>query len=116
MGNTYAPILIGLTSGLLVAIGGAWKDTKWEPFNWFTFARSPVVAAVWSFVIYAVAPQTHWFLLGLSSVGAERLTVETWKAFWRKMPSKFKQPNRDRGWLIDRIEHRSDNLPPPGSL
>lgn len=112
-GAIVSPILqnlsafaIGLTSGLLVAAGGAWKDTRWESFNWRTFLRSPIVAGSWSLIIHHFAPNAGWFLLSLSCIGAERLTVETWKALWRKMPSKFKQPGRDRGWIIERLTSR----------
>ncbi len=98
---------IGLLTGLLIACGGAWKDTKWEAFSWWTFLRSPLVAGAWGIVLHAWLPNANWLLLGLSCAGGERLSVETWKACWRRMPSKFKQANRDTGWLRERLRKRA---------
>ena len=72
-------IAIGAISGLLVAIGGAIKDAPYEGFNPTKFIRSPIIGAVEAPIIGAAFKNTHPALLGLATIAAERLTVESYK-------------------------------------
>ncbi len=92
--------------GLLIASLGAWKDTLWEPFVPRKFIRSPIITAFWGWVISNIPlfHGSHWLLMAMAAVTMERLTVETWKALFRKMPGKFKRKKmRDTGWLPERM-------------
>ena len=93
--------------GILIASLGAWKDTLWEPFAPRKFVRSPIITTFWGWVISNISffSGSHWLLMAMSAVTMERLTVETWKALFRKMPGKFKRRKiRDTCWLPERIE------------
>ncbi|MBI2085173.1 MAG: hypothetical protein HYT71_01530 [Candidatus Aenigmarchaeota archaeon] len=92
--------------GLLIASLGAWKDTLWEPFILRKFFRSPIITTFWGWVISNISffQGSHWLLMAMAAVTMERLTVETWKALFRKMPGKFKRKKiRDTLWLPERI-------------
>ena len=93
---------------MLWALTGAWKDTLWEPFEWKKFLRSPVITAVCGYLLLVITdeqPTVSYVVLFLfSSVGLERLVTESWKAVLRKMPSKFGRPERDTGWLRERLQ------------
>ena len=103
-------VLFGVFLGLLEACVGAWKDTLFEPFEPLKFIRSPIVVSAWALIIGLwLFPSAHWWLIGVSAVSMERITVEAWKAALRKAPGKFKRANRDNGWLIERLTSgRSD--------
>lgn len=91
----------GLFAGVLVAVGGAWKDAPIEGWSTSAFLRSPLLAAVvavlismgsWSQNLHAqgVTDATSLFFVCL---GGERLLVESYKAFIRRRrPSKFFEP------------------------
>ena len=90
----------GFFGGLFVALGGAAKDTKWEGFSRRKFIRSPIIALIWAFVLSMAFKFDEWIILMLCVVAMERLTVEVWKiGIRRTKPSKFNQPERDKGWL-----------------
>lgn len=102
----------GLVPGLLTAMGGAYKDCLYEPFEWDKFVRSPTVCLVWYVAIDKYYPgQPVPLKIGLASM-LERLTVETYKAFTGHMPGKFTNCScasggcvvqKDRGWLMRRL-------------
>lgn len=90
--------------GLLTALAGAWKDTLWEPFEWKKFLRSPILTAICGYLLLVTADkQPNMLLFLFASVGLERLVTETWKAVLRTVPSKFRRPERDTGWLRERL-------------
>lgn len=96
-------ILACIAIGIMVATTGAWKDTVWEPFKWRTFFKSPVAITGWGIILTVIFPSEKWFFIALSATALERLSVEIWKGVFRKMPSKFKNPNKDTTWLLKRI-------------
>ncbi len=75
-------LLVGLGGGLLVAIGGALKDSQFEGFIPAKFVRSPIVGAL-SGVLFVQFSRT-WLLVALAVVGGERVGVELYKTFLRR--------------------------------
>jgi hypothetical protein len=97
--NVLGALIMGLFAGGFIAVTGMLKDIRWEGFSLRKFVRSPIIAVVWSIVaLYAFEVGDLFVCLGFCA-GMERLTVEVWKAFLRKKPSKFNSPERDTGWL-----------------
>lgn len=86
----------GYCTGLLVALGGAYKDAPFEGFKWLKFQRSGVVLAALSPLFYLLGnpeyPVGLGFLIYMNG-GLERFTVEYYKTYiQRNMSGKF-QPN-----------------------
>lgn len=80
-------ILAGLLGGLIVAIGGAVKDSPHEGFQPLTFVRSIWVAGIGGVLSTLV---TKDFLPALCvAVCFERLSVEGYKIVRGKTPGKF---------------------------
>lgn len=79
---TLAGAAVGLVSGVLVAVGGALKDSQFEGFLPRKFIRSPIVGLVAGslFVHLTASP----FLLVLACIGGERAGVECYKTFLRR--------------------------------
>lgn len=74
-----AGLLIGIAGGLLVAGGGALKDSQFEGFKPIKFLRSPLVGALTG--VLMIRFSTDWFLVSLAAVGSERVLVELYKTF-----------------------------------
>lgn len=91
--------LAGLGFGLVVAIIGAWKDSRWEPFRWGSFFRSPILGAFWALMLGILYHQQPILLVALAAMSLERVSVELWKGLLRRRPSKFNHPDRDTGWI-----------------
>lgn len=108
-------LLWGFLPGIITALGGAYKDTMFEPFEFIKFWRSPILTFIWYFIIDKIYPNYPVILkIGFSSM-MERLTVETYKAVKKSAPGKFKNCTcvghkcilqKDRGWFIDRLENK----------
>jgi hypothetical protein len=81
--------IVGFFSGLAVAIGGAIKDAPYEGFDMLKFFRSPTVALVEGAAQKAFIPDLNDTILFFSTIGTERLTVETYKVLRAHMPMKF---------------------------
>ncbi len=82
-GSLWLPgLLVGMAGGLLVAIGGALKDSQFEGFIPLKFVRSPLVGALTGILV--VRYSTHWFLVALAAVGSERVVVELYKTFLKR--------------------------------
>ena len=98
-------VLIGIGMGLFIATFGYAKDSLYEPFSLRKYSRSVFLGCVGGFLCYVFFPDVH-FVLIVSFVGlVERLTVEVWKALFRRQrPSKFKDSRRDTLWLIRKIK------------
>jgi len=88
-------IIIGSIAGLTVATTGAIKDTKYEKFKLNKFLRSPIIASFWGYVVNEEKEDIPLFLLYLSCISLERLTIEIYKLYRAKRgkykPSKFKK-------------------------
>lgn len=81
--------IVGFFSGLAVAAGGAIKDAPYEGFDTLKFFRSPAVAAVEGAITKNIFPGLNDGILFFSTIGTERLTIETYKVLRAHMPSKF---------------------------
>ncbi len=77
-----AGLLTGVAGGLLVAIGGALKDSQFEGFIPLKFLRSPFVGALTGMLMIRFS--SRWFLVALAAVGSERVVVELYKTFLRR--------------------------------
>jgi hypothetical protein len=95
-------LVIGAVSGLLVAIGGALKDSQFEGFIPTKFIRSPIVGAITGVMIIHFS--TSWFLVVLASIGGERVGVELYKTFLKRHVRGIhaNQPIRHPAWLARR--------------
>jgi len=77
-----AGLIVGIAGGLLVAVGGALKDSQFEGFIPLKFMRSPVVGALTGLIF--VHFSKTWFLVALATVGGERVGVELYKTFLKR--------------------------------
>ena len=94
MGDRFwGNLAAGFLGGLLVALGGALKDAPYEGFDPATFWRSPVIGSFWGVVLGEAFRGASYPLIGLSTIGLERVTVEAMKVGRARIgayvPSKF---------------------------
>jgi len=92
-------LLVAYGSGLIVSLGGAYKDAPFEGFKWLKFQRSAVVVAIASPLFYYVndvsQPISLGFLVYMNG-GLERFLVEYYKTYiQRNMSGKFR-PDLER--------------------
>lgn len=95
--------VVAYGTGLLVSLGGAYKDAPFEGFKPGKFQRSGVVLALLSplfwFIDDPLAPIPLGFLIYMNG-GLERFTIEYYKTYiQRNMSGKFRPD-------IERIERR----------
>ena len=95
----WAYLATSYCTGLLVALGGAYKDAPFEGFKPLKFQRSGVVLAVLSPLFYFLAdplqPLPLGFLIYMNG-GLERFAVEYYKTYiQRNMSGKFR-PDLER--------------------
>ena len=81
--------IVGFLSGLAVAAGGAIKDAPYEGFSTVKFFRSPIVASIEGAAQKSLFPTLNDGILFFSTIGTERLTIETYKVLRAHMPGKF---------------------------
>ena len=81
--------LVGLIVGIIIAIGGAWKDAPKEGFQMLKFFRSPSMTMVCAIALSALT-DSH-LQIAVASIGFERAAVETWKTLLTRetAPGKF---------------------------
>ena len=101
-------LLIAYGTGLLVALGGAYKDAPFEGFKWLKFQRSGLVLAVLSPLFYLLDdpldPLHVGFLIYMNG-GLERFTIEYYKTFvQRNMSGKFRPDLQRIQECVDRRE------------
>jgi hypothetical protein len=79
----------GLLVGLVIAVGGGWKDAPKEGFSILKFFRSPMMTVSYALIL-ASATESH-LLIATAAIGFERATAETWKKFFfpSTPPGKF---------------------------
>jgi len=87
-------LIVSYTSGLIVGLGGAYKDAPFEGFKWLKFQRSALVLAMCSPLFYfsnnLYSPITLGFLVYMNG-GLERFIVEYYKTYiQRNMSGKFR--------------------------
>ena len=89
--HTYWQFLIvAYCTGLLVSVGGAYKDAPFEGFQPLKFQRSAVVLAVASPLFYYLGPVSLGVLIFMNG-GLERFLVEYYKTYIkRNMSGKFR--------------------------
>lgn len=76
--------LVGLVTGLIIAVGGGWKDAPKEGFDPIKFMRSPAMTVAYALLLSRVVDSR--LLIAVASIGFERATAETYKTFF--FPSK----------------------------
>lgn len=76
--------LVGVTVGMVVAIGGCWKDAPKEGFDLLKFFRSPLMTVLCAMMLSALT-DSH-LQVAVAAIGYERATAETYKTFF--FPSK----------------------------
>jgi hypothetical protein len=100
----WAFLLIAYGTGLVVSLGGAYKDAPFEGFKPLKFQRSALVLAGLSPLFYLLndheTPVTLGFLIYMNG-GLERFTVEYYKTYIkRNMSGKFRPDlPRDQYWI-----------------
>jgi hypothetical protein len=82
--TTWTMALVGFAAGLIVAVGGAWKDAPKEGFDPLKFMRSPVMTLFYALLLSRLT-NSH-LLAAAGAIGYERATAETYKTFF--FPSK----------------------------
>lgn len=88
--SVFKGFLIGLSGGVLTALGGGYKDGFFEGFDGLKFWRSPIVGALAGGFI--ASKTQNPLLILLASMGCERMIVEFYKGFLISgyVPGKFK--------------------------
>lgn len=76
--------LAGLVVGILLAVGGAWKDAPKEGFDIVKFFRSPMMTVMYACLLSRLT--SDYLLIAAAAIGYERATAETYKTFF--FPSK----------------------------
>ena len=74
-----ATAIAGLAVGLVIALGGAWKDAPKEGFDPLRFFRSPAMTVAWSMLLSGLTDSVLQAAVG--AIGFERATAETYKTF-----------------------------------
>ena len=87
--SLLASALVGLIVGVIIAIGGAWKDAPKEGFQTVKFFRSPIMAMVCATGLSALSDS--YLQIAVASIGFERAAIETWKTLLARQtaPGKF---------------------------
>lgn len=87
--NLIQGLFWGGFAGLLVAVGGALLDSAWEGFEPLKFPRSVLHGVYWGLLFSTL--ETNPAVLVFSVLGMDRMGLEFYKSFLRKMKSgKFK--------------------------
>jgi len=81
--------IAGAIVGLVIAVGGGWKDAPKEGFSLLKFFRSPLMTVSYALLLSNVT--NRHLLVAAAAIGFERATAETWKKFFfpSKPPGKF---------------------------
>ncbi len=103
--SPVAFLLVAYATGLLVSLGGAYKDAPFEGFKWLKFQRSGMVLALLSPLFYFLnepqSPVPLGFLIYMNG-GLERFAIEYYKTYiQRNMSGKFRPD-------LSRIQHYID--------
>lgn len=77
-------LTVGSIGGWISAFGGAWKDAPKEGFEILKFFRSPVIAAIYSFILAHFTK--NYLFIAFGALGYTIGTIETYKTFF--FPSK----------------------------
>jgi hypothetical protein len=88
-------LAIACLTGLMSAVGGAYKDAPFEGFMPLKFLRSPLVMAATSPFFYLLGPAPIGFLLFMNG-GLERFIIEFYKTYIRRWQSGKFHPDLRR--------------------
>lgn len=83
-GNWKHAAVAGLLAGLIIAVGGAWKDAPIEGFEYLKFWRSPALTVLFAVLLFPLSGNA--MLAGIAAIGYERAASENYKTFF--FPSK----------------------------
>jgi hypothetical protein len=72
--------LVGFVVGLVIAIGGGWKDAPKEGFDLLKFFRSPILTVLYAVMLSLFTDS--YLMMAVGSIGYERATAETYKTFF----------------------------------
>ena len=101
-------VIVGYCSGLIVSLGGAYKDAPFEGFKILKFQRSALVVALTSPLFYWIAGPEGTIPLGYliyMNGGLERFVVEYYKTYiQRNMSGKFRSDLPRNQELLDSRE------------
>ena len=75
---------VGFVTGLIIAVGGGWKDAPKEGFDPLKFMRSPAMTVTYALLLSLFTDS--YLLMAVGAIGYERATAETYKTFF--FPSK----------------------------
>lgn len=94
-------LIVSYGAGLLVSMGGAYKDAPFEGFSYLKFQKSPLVLSS-TFLLFYYLGEVSLGLLICMNIGLERFMVEYYKTFIeRDMSGKFRPD-------LKRIQHYLD--------
>ena len=81
--------VVGLMVGIIIAIGGAWKDAPTEGFQVLKFFRSPTMTLGFALALSLVTDS--YLHIAVAAIGYERAAVETYKTTLARdtAPGKF---------------------------
>ncbi len=83
-------VAVSYAAGVVVALGGAYKDAPFEGFKIVKFQKSPLVLSALFFLFYSFGPTALGILICMN-FGLERFIVEYYKTFiQRNMSGKFR--------------------------
>lgn len=87
--SLVSTVMVGLTVGIVIATGGAWKDAPKEGFDVMKFFRSPSVTTACAIALSAVTDS--YLYIAVAAMGFERALVETYKTIRASTsaPGKF---------------------------
>ncbi|MBC8088797.1 MAG: hypothetical protein H7Z40_16145, partial [Phycisphaerae bacterium] len=86
-GTMLHAAIAGLVAGLIIAVGGAWKDAPIEGFEYLKFWRSPALTVLFAVLLFPLTGNA--MLAGIAAIGYERAASENYKTFFF--------PSRPRG-------------------
>ena len=72
--------LAGLIAGMVIAVGGAWKDAPIEGFDFLKFWRSPALTVIAAVLLFPLIGNA--VLAGIAAIGYERAASENYKTFF----------------------------------
>lgn len=87
VGTVFSAGIAGLLAGLIIAVGGAWKDAPIEGFEYLKFWRSPALTVLFSLLLFPLTGNA--FIAAIAAIGYERAASENYKTFFF--------PSRPRG-------------------
>ena len=100
--------LLGLGAGMIIAVGGAWKDAPKEGFDIVKFFRSPCMTT--AFALWLGLLTDSYLQAAVAAIGYERATVEMYKTFF--FPSRPRGKFAGKPVLYPEMLHRRRQFVP----